>query len=92
MIPTGVFRKGDKEREQDFRSMISDYKFEVVSVNRDVAEEAARIRDKYRAFKTMDSLQLAAAKLSGADLFASNDLQLKQYSDVMVLIVDEVKI
>ena len=26
---TGAFREGDKEKEQDFRSMISDYKFEL---------------------------------------------------------------
>ncbi|MBQ3394401.1 MAG: PIN domain-containing protein [Oscillospiraceae bacterium] len=89
---TGVFRKGDKEKEQNFRNMISDYKFEVVPVDWNVAEEAARIRDKYRSFKTMDALQLAAAKLTGCDAFVSNDLQLKQYEDVKVLVVDEVEV
>ena len=40
----------------------------------------------------MDSLQLATAKVSGCDLFVSNDKQLKQYGDVEVLVVDEIEI
>ena len=89
---TGVFKNGDEKRTAEFRGLISEYDFEVIPISWDIAEEAARIRAKYKGFKMMDSLQLAAAKLSGADLFVSNDLQLKQYSDVKVLIVDEVKI
>ena len=38
----------------------------------------------------MDSLQFAAAKLTGCDLFVTNDLQLKQYKDIEVLVVDEI--
>ena len=72
--------------------MISDFKFEVVPIDWNVAEEAARIRAKYKSFKTMDALQLAAANISGCDAFVSNDLQLKQYEDVKVLVVDEIEI
>lgn len=89
---TGPFRNNDAEKESDFKNMISDFKFEVIPIDWNIAEEAARIRGKYNSFKTMDALQLAAAKLSGCDLFVSNDLQLKQYEDVKVMIVDEVEI
>lgn len=89
---TGSFRNNDSEQAAGFRDMISDYGFEVVSIDWDVAEEAARIRGKYKGFKTMDSLQLAAAKISGCDLFISNDKQLKQYEEVEVLIVDEMSV
>ena len=89
---TGAFQNNDSDKESNFKSMISDFKFEVVPIDWNVAEEAARIRAKYKGFKTMDALQLAAAKISGCDAFVSNDLQLKQYEDVTVLVVDEVDV
>lgn len=89
---TGPFRNNDSEKETEFKEMISDYGFEVVSIDWEVAEEAARVRGKYQGFKTMDSLQLAAAKISGCDLFVSNDKQLKQYEDIEVLVVDEMMV
>ena len=89
---TGVFKKEDESRVSEFRSMISEYDFNVVPINWDIAEEAARIRARYIGFKMMDSFQLATARLTGCDAFVSNDLQLKQYSDIKVLVVDEVEI
>ena len=89
---TGAFKNEDEQNVSDFKNTIVDYDFEVIPIDWDIAEEAARIRAKYSGFKMMDSLQLASAKVSGCDAFISNDLQLKQYSDVKVLIVDEVKI
>ena len=89
---TGAFRENDDQKASDFKSTISDYGFEVIPISWDIAEESARIRAKYKGFKMMDSLQLAAAKLMDCDAFISNDLQLKQYEDVKVVIVDEVEV
>lgn len=89
---TGAFKNNDEQNASDFRNTIKDYDFEVIQISWSIAEEAARIRAKYKGFKMMDSLQLASAKVSGCDLFVSNDIQLKQYEDVNVLILDEVKI
>ena len=89
---TGAFKNEDEQNASDFKDIITNYDFEVIPISWDIAEEAARIRAKYKGFKMMDSLQLATAKISGCDAFVSNDRQLKQYSDVNVLIVDEVKI
>lgn len=88
---TGSFRNSDGDKETAFKDLIYDYKFEVISVDWEVAEEAARIRGRYKGFKTMDALQLASAKLSGCDIFISNDKQLKQYDEVKVFIVDEME-
>lgn len=88
---TGAFKKNDEQNASDFKNVIADYYFEVVPISWEIAEEAARIRAKYSGFKMMDSLQLATAKIKGCDAFISNDLQLKQYEDVMVIVVDEVK-
>ena len=87
---TGAFKNEDKSRVSDFRGMISDYDFEVTPISWDIAEEAARIRAKFKGFKMMDSLQFATAKLTGCDLFVTNDFQLKQYEDIEVLVVDEI--
>ena len=88
---TGIFRNGDSESEAEFKDMIYDYRFEVIPVDWGVAEEAAHIRSKYKDFKTMDALQLAAAKLSGCTIFVSNDRQLRQFDEIEVLIVDEME-
>ena len=87
---TGAFKNEDEQNVSDFKNVIADYYFEVVPISWEIAEEAARIRAKYSGFKMMDSLQLAAAKLTGCDLFVTNDLQLKQYKDIEVLVVDEI--
>ncbi len=86
---TGAYRKDDEELAANFKGVISDYEFEVVPIDWNIAEEAARIRGKYWGFKTMDALQLAAAKLSGCDLFVSNDRQLKQYDGLDMFVVEE---
>ncbi len=88
---TGAFKADDEQRASDFKSAIKNYDFEVVSINWDIAEEAARIRARFPGFKMIDSLQLAAARLTGCNAFVTNDMQLKQYSDVKVLVVDEME-
>ena len=86
---TGVFRNDDNARVREFKEMIDAYKFHVSDISWDVAETAARIRGKYKAFKMMDSIQLAAAKVEGCDLFVTNDRQLKQFEDVRVLTMED---
>ena len=89
---TGAFKNSDEQNASDFKNTVKDYGIEVVPISWDIAEEAARIRARFKGFKMMDSLQLATAKVSGCDLFVSNDKQLKQYGDVEVLVVDEIEI
>ena len=56
---------------------------------REIAERAARIRAEHPGFKTVDSLQLAAACVCGCDAFLTNDKQLAQFSSLRCLIVDD---
>ena len=58
-------------------------------IGAEVAELAARYRAKYRLKKAPDALQLATAKLAGADVFFTNDSDLKRVSDVPVVLVSE---
>ena len=53
-----------------------------------IAEEAAQIRAQY-GFKTPDCIQLATAVKERADLFITNDAQLRKFSGVEVLVLDD---
>lgn len=56
-----------------------------------IADRAARIRAEYAGFKGMDALQLAAAVEGGCDLFLTNDRQLRQFSGLRVITVEDWK-
>ena len=60
---------------------------EIVEINQEIAKKAAQIRAEYKGFTGMDALQLAAACLSGCDLFLTNDKQLKQFKEIKCLTV-----
>ena len=64
-------------------------KLSVVLVDDSISTQAARIRAKYKGIKGMDSLQLATAIVYGCDVFLTNDKQLKQVTELNVLLVDE---
>ena len=89
---TKLYKDGDEKLIADFKGFISVYDFDVVTISWEIAEEAAKIRGKYKGFKLMDSLQLATAKHSGCDAFVSNDLQLRQFAGLDILIVDEMPV
>lgn len=55
-----------------------------------IAEQAARIRGKYRSFKAMDALQIAAAVIGGCDMFFTNDKQLKQEEELPCMSMDDI--
>ena len=61
----------------------------IVSIDGEIAKKAAKIRAEYKAFKSMDALQLSTAVLTGCDLFLTNDKQLKQFSEVKCITVDD---
>jgi predicted nucleic acid-binding protein len=59
-----------------------------------VAEKAAELRAKYdgNGFKlnTPDAIQIATGLLNGAEIFLTNDRDLKQVQEMEVVILDEV--
>lgn len=59
----------------------------LITLDGPVAERAAQIRADF-GFKTADSIQLAAAMESGADIFYTNDLRLSKFPDLTILTVD----
>ncbi len=79
----------DRQRESRYRLYLSRLMdIPLIVVDERVAEQAAGIRAEY-GFETPDAFQLAAAMVAGADVFYTNDKQLKQFSDLNVLLVGE---
>ena len=83
------YRNNDWNAIKRFFSFVGDMETSVIHIDDSIADTAARIRAKYTSFKAMDSLQLAVAVNKGCDVFVTNDKQLKQFEDIMVLTVDD---
>lgn len=49
----------------DFKRFIEYMNIEVVDIDFQIAEQGAKIRGQYKAFKAMDALQIATAIVSG---------------------------
>lgn len=89
---TYPFQQGDLKMVQDFYSFLEDMDISIENINRKIAEKAARIRAEYKSFKSMDALQLATACLTGCDLFLTNDKQLRQFTEIKCITVDDLEV
>jgi predicted nucleic acid-binding protein len=63
--------------------------FTLLEITADIAIYAARLRGKYAPLRTVDSIQLAAALVVGADAFLTNDQRLKRVSDIKVVVLKD---
>ncbi|MBR1635223.1 MAG: PIN domain-containing protein [Lachnospiraceae bacterium] len=84
------YRNDDLALIDAFNHFITTMCINVMSIDRPIAEKAARIRAEYLSFKGMDSLQLATAVIAGCDLFLTNDKQLRQFSEISCVTVDDI--
>lgn len=83
------FRNGDSALLGGFRRFIDDFEVRIFEIDYDTALTAARLRAAYPGFKAMDALQLACAIRRGADIFLTNDTQLRQCGEIRVMLADE---
>ena len=86
---TYPYRQNDLRLINAFYAFADGMDIEIRSIDKAIAEKAAKIRAEYKFFKTMDALQLATACLSGCDLFLTNDRQLKQFGEIRCITVGE---
>ncbi len=72
-----------------YRTLLLDTaSLELVPLEQSVAEEAARLRAEHR-LKIADAIQLATAIHSGADLFVTNDKELRDFPEIQVLVLSD---
>ena len=83
------YRTGKHEYIASFERLLDALDIDVVSINKVIAEKAALIRAEYKAFKAMDALQLATARITACDLFLTNDKQLRQFEEIKCITVEE---
>ncbi|MDE6852401.1 MAG: PIN domain-containing protein [Lachnospiraceae bacterium] len=86
---TYPYQQNNLKLINSFYAFVDGMDIEIKSIDKTIAEKAAKIRAEYKFFKTMDALQLAASCLSGCDLFLTNDKQLKQFKEIRCLTVEE---
>lgn len=85
------YSSGQMEFADNFKKFIRYMNIEVIDIDWRVAEQGARIRGQYKNFKAMDTLQIAAAIISGCDMFFTNDKQLRQEKELPCMTMDDLK-
>jgi predicted nucleic acid-binding protein len=65
--------------------------FRMVSIDADVAEQAAILRARYR-LATPDALQVAASLSAASDAFLTNDRELLRVDELRVLVLDDLQL
>lgn len=83
------YGSGKIEFADNFKRFIEYMNIEVVDIDSRIAEQGAKIRGKYKHFKAMDALQIAAAIISGCDMFFTNDRQLRQEKELPCMTIDD---
>lgn len=82
-------KMNDTQKVQAYHVFLSDFDFQMIEPNRNITQEAAKLRAKYPAIKGMDAIHLATSIYFNCDIFLTNDLQLKQVKESNVVLVDD---
>lgn len=86
------YRKQEYSFIDMFRKLVATMDMEIMDIDQEIAKKAAQIRAEYKYFRAMDALQLAAACISGCDIFLTNDKQLRQFKELKCITVDELEV
>lgn len=84
------FRENNKKLLHDFDMLLEDTGTVLIDITKPIAKKAAEIRANNCQFKAMDALQLAAAVISGCNVFLTNDKQLRQYTEIKVMTMNDI--
>jgi len=72
-----------------FLDFLHEANFTTGIIDLSICDEAARLRAKYPALKSVDALQLASAIKSACEVFMTNDRRLRQVNEIEVLLVED---
>ena len=80
------WRLGREDAARHYEVLLATFpNLTLVTVDRDVAREAARLRAKYNV-RPADALQVAAALVHGATAFVTNDSRLSRLADRLTVV------
>lgn len=83
------YASGKIEFIENFKRFIEDMNIHVINIDSGIAEQTAKIRSRYKYFKAMDALRIAAAIASGCDIFFTKDKQLRQEKELPCMTIDD---
>lgn len=83
------YSSGKMDFANNFKRFLEYMNIEVVDIDSEIAEKAAKIRGQYKNFKAMDALQIATAIVIGCDMFFTNDKQLRQEKEIPCMTMDD---
>lgn len=63
----------------------------MIDIDATIAERGAKIRGRYKNFKAMDALQIAAAVVKNCDVFFTNDKQLRQEKELPCVTMEDIQ-
>ena len=88
-VLTHPLRHNDQELASRYRRfLLKSHNFTLFHVDESIAERAAAIRARYN-YRTPDAIQLATGVENHATLFITNDIRLKNFSDLTVIVLDD---
>ena len=76
-------RKGDMQLLADYEAFFGEQVHEMIELSASVMDKAAEIRAFYN-FSVADAIHLAAAVVSGCEVFLTNDLRLTSFAEIVV--------
>jgi predicted nucleic acid-binding protein len=83
------YRTGDDEKRAALSALLASFPgMTWIPLDLTVADRAAYLRARYR-LRTPDAIQLATAVYSSADMFLTNDRDLRRVAELPVLLIDE---
>lgn len=81
---------GDEKLARKFADFLKHGKhLTMIEISEGIAEAAGRLRGRYPVLKTVDALQISAALEIGSEAFLTNDMKLKQITDIKVLVLKD---
>lgn len=89
VLPKPV-EQGDEKLTRKFSEFLKHGKnLTMIEISEDIGEVAGRLRGRYPFLRTVDAIQVAAALEVGAEAFITNDLKLRQITEIRVLILKD---
>jgi predicted nucleic acid-binding protein len=80
-------REGNTALLHDYDDYFAEVVAEIVVLSHAVIDRATDIRARY-GFRTPDAIHLAAAVLSGCDVFLANDYRLQRFPDIAIDVIE----
>jgi predicted nucleic acid-binding protein len=89
VLPKPVQTGNDKLVKKFSEFLRAGKNISLLDISTDIAESAGRLRGRYTSLKAMDAIQIAVSINVGADAFITNDVRLKQITELKTIVLND---